>query len=256
MFSRRVPADLTPNALTTALAAHRLSGRPLFDLTATNPTAAGIPYPADVLAPLANPEGRVYRPVPFGLRSAREAVCRDFARLGTTVAPDHVVLTASTSEAYSLLFKLLCDPGDEVLVPSPSYPLFDHLSSLDGVGAPRYRLDYRGRWAVDEGSLRTAWTSGVRAVLAVNPNNPTGSMLSRSELDMLAVRCAEHGAALIVDEVFADYPLAAGSTSSTSHVADGVLTFRLGGLSKSAGLPQVKLGWFAVDGPRELVHDA
>lgn len=256
MFSKRVPADLAPNALTAALTTHRRAGRTLLDLTATNPTTAGLPYPADVLAPLSNPAGRIYRPEPFGLRSAREAVCRDFARLGTSVAPERVVLTASTSEAYSLLFKLTCDPGDEVLIPSPSYPLFDHLLSLDDVGASRYRLDYHGRWTLDVDSLDAAWTSTIRAVLAVNPNNPTGSLLSDAELGLLADRCAERGAALIIDEVFADYPLRPAQLPGSHRQLDSALTFRLGGLSKSAGLPQVKLGWIAVDGPRELVREA
>ena len=256
MFSSRLPADLTPNAVTAALALHRESGRALFDLTATNPTAAAIEYPADVLAPLADIEAMRYRPEPFGLRSAREAVSRDFRRLGTTVAPEQVVLTASTSEAYSLLFKLLCDPDDQVLIPSPSYPLFDHLSALDGVAVSRYRLEYHGRWALDEHSLDAAWSSAVRAVLAVNPNNPTGSVLSGVEADGLAQRCATRGAALIVDEVFADYRLAETPAPETAASISPALTFRLGGLSKSAGLPQVKLGWFAVEGPDELVREA
>jgi len=256
MFSSRVPADLAPNALTAALAAHRASGRVLFDLTATNPTTAGIQYPANVLAPLGNRAAAVYRPEPFGLRSAREAVCREFERLGTTVVPEHVVLTASTSEAYSMLFKLLCDPGDAVLIPSPSYPLFDHLSALDGVVVSRYRLEYHGRWALDQGSVDAAWTSAARAALAVTPNNPTGSVLSRAEVDALARRCAERGAALIIDEVFADYPLGPMSASSPIDSTAAALTFRLGGLSKSAGLPQVKLGWIAAAGPGELVGEA
>ncbi|MEO6213321.1 MAG: pyridoxal phosphate-dependent aminotransferase [Vicinamibacterales bacterium] len=265
MFSSRVPADLSPNALTAAVAAHRASGRLLFDLTATNPTAADIPYPAGVLVPLGDSAGMVYQPEPLGLASARNAVSRDYARLGTRVPPERVVLTASTSEAYSLLFKLLCDPGDEVLVPAPGYPLFDHLSALDGLRASRYRLEYHGRWSIDEGSLHASWTPGVRAVIAVNPNNPTGSVLSGPELARLATTCAARGAALIIDEVFADYPLSAGSVPQAAWGAPSVapaggvappLTFRLGGLSKSAGLPQVKLGWIAVDGPDQLVHDA
>jgi len=255
MFSTRVPADLAPNALTAALAQHRSSGRVLFDLTATNPTTASIHYPPDVLAPLANVDAVHYRPEPFGLRCAREAVSRDFARLGTSVAPERVVLTASTSEAYSLLFKLLCDPGDRVLIPAPSYPLFDHLSALDGVGVARYRLEYHGRWTVDDASLDSAWTSDVRAVLAVNPNNPTGSVLSQAELAGLARRCADRGAALIIDEVFTDYPLGGASPPADLSTAPA-LTFRLGGLSKSAGLPQVKLGWIAAAGPDELVREA
>ena len=256
MFSSRLPADLAPNALTAALARHRASGRALFDLTATNPTTAEIQYPDDLLAPLADPAAMRYRPEPFGLRSAREAVCRDFQRRGTTVAPEQVVLTASTSEAYSLLFKLLCDPAEQVLIPAPSYPLFDHLSSLDGVGMCRYRLEYHGRWTLDEHSLDAAWTPAVRAVLAVNPNNPTGSVLSRAEAEGLAQRCAGRGAALIIDEVFADYPLTGAAAAATTAPETPALTFRLGGLSKSAGLPQVKLGWFAVAGPDRLVSQA
>lgn len=270
MFSSRVPRDLTPNRLTVAIAAHRASGRPLIDLTATNPTTSGIDYPDDVLKPLADGAARVYRPEPFGLRSAREAVARDYARVGvsaglfgTSVAADRIVLTASTSEAYSLLFKLLCDPGDHVLVPAPSYPLFDHLCALDGVRGSHYRLEYHGRWTLDADSVDAAWAPNVRAVLAVNPNNPTGSMLSQDEMLFLARTAAARDAALIVDEVFAEYPLQESPSSSLDGLTEVLsrkdvpaLTFRLGGLSKSAGLPQVKLGWIAVDGPGRLVEDA
>ncbi len=164
------------------------------------------------------------------------------------------MLTASTSEAYSLLFKLLCAPsGDDVLTPAPSYPLFDHLTKLDGVASRPYALEYHGRWELDELSVDAAWTRQTRGVLAVTPNNPTGSMLSSAELDALSSRCAARAAALIVDEVFADYPLGDVPAFGSSSKA---LTFRLGGLSKSAGLPQVKLGWIAVNGPDDLVRAA
>ncbi|MEX2662599.1 MAG: pyridoxal phosphate-dependent aminotransferase [Vicinamibacterales bacterium] len=261
MFSSRVPAALGLNRLSAALAAHRAAGRALIDLTATNPTTVGIRYPDDILTPLADPAGRVYRPEPFGLPAARQAVTADFARRGISVAEDRVVLTASTSEAYSLLFKLLCAPGDDVLVPAPSYPLFDHLTQLDGVRAQPYALEYHGRWELDAHSVDTAWTDRTRAVLAVSPNNPTGSVLSAVEFDALATRCAERDAALIVDEVFADYSLGLAArdlpvTPDLKVGPTGALTFRLGGLSKSAGLPQVKLGWIAVDGPDALVLGA
>ncbi|HXG57230.1 MAG TPA: pyridoxal phosphate-dependent aminotransferase [Vicinamibacterales bacterium] len=273
MFSSRVPADLTPNTLAGAVAVHRATGRTLFDLTATNPTTAGIVYPESILAPLADGAGLEYRPEPLGLRSAREAVSRDYARLGTGVAADRIVLTSSTSEAYSLLFKLLCDPGDEVLIPAPSYPLFEHLSALDAVRASPYRLEYHGRWLIDEDSVDAAWTDRVRAVLAVSPNNPTGSRLSSAELEMVTTRCAEREAALIIDEVFRDYPLSTPDPFSTPDLKvgptvtpdlkvgptgmhAGALAFRLGGLSKSAGLPQVKLGWIGVDGPDDLARSA
>lgn len=258
MFSSRVPAQLESNRFSLALARARAAGRPLIDLTLTNPTQAGIVYPTDLFGALAHPAAREYAPEPFGLQCAREAVAADFARKGIAVDADRIVLTSSTSEAYSLLFKLLCAPaGDAVLVPVPSYPLFEHLTSLDGVAAEPYRLHYDGRWWVDAASLAEAWSSQVRAVLAVSPNNPTGSVLSPGELRELDSRCAAAHAALIVDEVFADYPLAHDDVAANAGIArPASLTFRLGGLSKSAALPQVKLGWIAVDGPDALVGSA
>jgi alanine-synthesizing transaminase len=258
MFSQRVPSDLRTNRLSEAISGRRTSGRPFIDLTLTNPTTAGIRYPDDVLAPLAAAGAVRYAPDPFGLPVAREAIAADFARRGTTVAAERLVLTASTSEAYSLLFKLLCDPGDEVLIPIPSYPLFEHLSRLDAVGTRAYQLEYHGRWMVDGHSVDASWTARTRALLAVSPNNPTGSSLRGEEWKLLLERCRERQAALIVDEVFVDYEFGsgAGSAASASPEALDALTFRLGGLSKSIGLPQVKLGWIAVDGPEALVDAA
>jgi aspartate/methionine/tyrosine aminotransferase len=253
MFSSRVPRELALNRLFVATRAHRAAGAPLLDLTVTNPTTVGLLYPQDLLAPLGASGSLTYGPEPFGLRAARRAVADDYARRGIGVAEDQVVLTASTSEAYSILFKLLCEPaGDSVLVPVPSYPLFDHLTRLDGVECSPYALEYHGRWEVDDRSVDRAWRQGTRAVLAVSPNNPTGSAVSDAELEALGSRCAERHAALIVDEVFADYPFAGAPL--TRPLPAGALHFRLGGLSKSAGLPQVKLGWIAVDGPDELVQ--
>lgn len=264
MFSSRVSGHRATNRLARAVAAHRAAGRPLLDLTATNPTSVGIDYPADLLQPLADPAALTYQPEPFGSMSARRAVAREFERRGPGVAtkreagavdPERIVLTASTSEAYSLLFKLLCEPcGDDVLVPVPSYPLFDHLSGLDGVRPVTYGLAYHGRWELDLSSVDEAWTERTRAVLAVTPNNPTGSLLSPEELDGLDTRCRERDAALVVDEVFADYRLDASTAVPIPPAS--ALTFRLGGLSKSAGLPQVKLGWILVEGPDGLVEEA
>lgn len=254
MFSSRVPGELLPNAFTLALRRARAAGKPLLDLTVTNPTVAGISYPPSILEPLSNAAGMRYEPRPFGLQSAREAVAADYARRGIGVAANRVVLTSSTSEAYSLLFKLLCEPaGDAVLTPVPSYPLFDHLTRLDGIRAIPYRLAYHGRWMVELDSVDAAWSSDVRAVLAVSPNNPTGSVLSSDELDALVTRCAGREAALILDEVFADYSL---EDRVDPARAARCLQFRLGGLSKSAGLPQVKLGWIVVDGPQAAVDAA
>ena len=306
MFSPRVPRQLEANRFSRALGAARAACRKLIDLTISNPTRAGIVYPEGLFAPLASAAVAQYTPEPFGLLTARRAVASDYARRGASIRPEHIVLTASTSEAYSLLFKLLCAPaGDEVLVPVPSYPLFEHLTRLDGVEAAAYALRYDGRWWVDFESVDRMWSPETRAVLAVSPNNPTGSMLSAEETRALADRCAAREAALILDEVFADYLLDDGSPGSkdpgdtsdgfteapessvvargssgpppemitsapnvapgSSDVAPGsldpgvhpsCLTFRLGGLSKSAALPQVKLGWIAVDGPEPLVADA
>ena len=264
MFSSRVIGHRATNRLARAVADHRRFGRPLFDLTVANPTTVGIAYPPRILAPLSDAAALTYAPAAFGLRAAREAVARDYDRRGTGVAtdagggvdPGRIVLTASTSEAYSLLFKLLCEPaGDDVLVPVPSYPLFDHLTALDGVHPVPYALEYHGRWEVDLDGVDAAWTSRTRAVLAVTPNNPTGSLLTSSELAQLADRCRARDAALIVDEVFADYPLASAA-AAPPPAPSSALTFRLGGLSKSAGLPQVKLGWILLDGPDALVQDA
>ena len=252
MFSPRVPPNLETNRLSRALRAARSASRPLVDLTLTNPTRAGFAYPASLLSPMQSPEALAYDPSPFGIPAAREAVARDYERRGIAIPPDRIVLTASTSEAYSLLFKLLCEPeGAAVLTPVPSYPLFEHLTRLDGVTPVPYSLEYHGRWVVDTASVEAAWTSHTRAVLAVSPNNPTGSWLVPGDDRALASICAARDAALIVDEVFADYPIVAGASPAAAHAADAAapLRFRLGGLSKSAGLPQVKLGWIAVEGP-------
>jgi alanine-synthesizing transaminase len=269
MFSSRVPGELEPNRLTHAVRRARADGRSLADLTETNPTRAGFHYPPALLDALSAASAYAYEPHPRGAERARAA--EDYARRGISVASDRVVLTASTSEAYSLLFKLLCAPaGDSVLVPAPSYPLFDHLTRLDGVTPLPYRLEYHGRWSLETSAVDAVWSETVRAVLAVSPNNPTGSVLADEEIAALTTRCAERRAALIVDEVFADYPLhdhpdgdpgpgtreAGPRTRDPGRRTPPCLTFRLGGLSKSAGLPQVKLGWMAVDGPEALVGAA
>ncbi len=189
---------------------------------------------------------------------ARVAVAKEYERQGVLVPPERIVLTASTSDAYSLLFKLLADAGDEVLVPRPSYPLFEHLTRLDLIAARPYDLEYHGSWSIDLSSVEDAVGSRTRAVLVVSPNNPTGSFVTRDELARLAAVCAAHDIAIVADEVFFDYELEPDARMSAGRVVecDTVLSFTLGGLSKSAGLPQVKLGWIAVNGPARLVADA
>jgi aspartate/methionine/tyrosine aminotransferase len=258
-FSSRVPGELGSNRLALAVQRTRAAGRQLVDLTESNPTRAGFHYPADLLAALAHPRGLLYEPCALGLREARQAIARDYERRGMSIAPERIALSASTSEAYSLLFKLLADARDEVLVPRPSYPLFDHLTRLDEVAAVPYDLEYHNGWTIDVASVERAITPRTRALLIVNPNNPTGSFVKRDELDRLDHICASHDVSIIADEVFSDYELQPGARAAAGAVIDAgrrALAFSLGGLSKSAGLPQLKLGWIAVFGPDALVERA
>ena len=256
MFSARTRWDLTANRLSELMAHKRAEGRRVLDLTETNPTRAGLRAPADVLAALADPAALAYEPDPRGMSTAREAVSADFARRGADVAPDHLVLTASTSEAYGFLFKLLCDAGDEVMVPRPSYPLFEYLAGLEGVAARPYPLLFDGEWRVDVAALEGGITPRTRAVVVVSPNNPTGSFVKPDEGAALHAVAARAGLALIADEVFADFPLAPGAGGAGFAAGGTALSFSLGGLSKSCGLPQLKLAWIALGGPAGLRGEA
>ena len=251
MFSSRLPARLSPSVLSQAVSHARAAGRVRFDLTETNPTVVGLTGPTGVVEALVDRAALTYEPAALGTEAARRAVAASRA-----VDPARLMLTASTSEAYSFLFKLLCDPGDEVLVPHPSYPLFDLLTALDGVRPSPYRLDAAGGWCLDRASLDQAVTASTRAVLVVSPNNPTGSMLHRDDREWLVAFARVHGLVLISDEVFADYPLSPGPEVTSLLGEERVLTFTMGGLSKSAGLPQMKLAWTVVSGPDELVASA
>ena len=256
MISSRLPNSLELNAVSRAIDAKRRTGTPVIDLTETNPTSAGFTYPTDLLEPLADPRALAYDPQPLGLWAARAAVASDFRRRGIAISADRVALTSSTSEAYALLFKLLCDAGDAVLVPHPSYPLFEHLTRLECVAAIPYALEYHGSWRVDVASIQRAATDRVRAILVVSPNNPTGSFLHRDDLAAISDLAAANGWAIIGDEVFVDYPLDPAPESTTVLAGADALTFSLGGLSKSAGLPQVKLGWIGFGGPNAKVDEA
>lgn len=238
MFSKRAQWDAPVNRLTIARDERRRAGAELLDLTESNPTRAAISYPLDQLSEaLARGARSTYDPDPRGLRSAREAVAE---HLGWDAAD--LLLTASTSEAYSFLFKLLADPGEAVLTATPSYPLFEHLASLELIELQTFPLEFHGRWELEPSYVRQAITGRTRAVVVVNPNNPTGSYVTAAEQNALA----GFGLPLISDEVFLDYAL---DGRGTSIVRDDVLTFTLGGLSKSAGLPHFKLGWIGVSGP-------
>jgi len=256
VFSSRLPSRLSANAFSQALADLGRRGVAVADLTITNPTRVGVAYPAGLLDGLADSAGLSYHPAPFGLPAAREAVAEEMSRGGTPVDASRVVLTASTSEAYGLLFKLLCDPGDAVLVPQPSYPLFDLLTQLDSVVSAPYDLEDHGVWSIDRESVLAACGARTRAVLVVSPNNPTGSMLRHDDREWLVAFAQERGLAVISDEVFADFPIAPRTDAVSLLGESRVLTFTLGGLSKSAGLPQLKLGWMVVSGPDNLVHTA
>jgi len=255
LFSSRLPAAFASNRLAEAVRRRRASGAALIDLTISNPTLAGFSYPDDLLRPLADPRNLIYEPESAGLAEARAAVAAELARQGSAVDPANIILTASTSEAYGYLFKLLCGPGDEVLVPQPSYPLFEWLTRLEGIVAAPYRLEYHGRWAVDPDAIARAISPRTRAVLAVSPNNPTGSYLTREDFSRLAISAP--GLPVIGDEVFWDFALDDAPDDRLGVLNAGrPLAFALGGLSKSAALPQLKLGWIAIGGTTSSVEAA
>ncbi len=258
-FSSRFSRDLTPNRLLAALDAKKSAGVDILDLTESNPTRAGFTYDeAGILRTLAQPEAMLYQPTPRGLHSARQAVADYYRSRGQPVNPDSIFLTASTSESYAYLFKLFTDPGDEILLPQPGYPLFDFLTELESARPIRYALAYDGRegWRIDFDSLRAAICDKTAAIVVVNPNNPTGSYLKSDELLGLNDLCAAHDLALIVDEVFWDYRSREHRGIATAVGNDDALTFVVSGLSKIAGLPQVKLGWIQVNGPQALAAQA
>lgn len=223
-------------------------GIPLLDLASSNPTAVDFDYPHREIADALSKAGDLsYMPDPLGETRSREAVQTYYSRRGLDVEIDRILLTASTSEAYGYLFKLLCDPGDEVLVPQPSYPLFEYLASLESVRIVPYWLRYDGSWHIDFEDLKQRISTRTRAIVVVNPNNPTGSFLKNNEADRLLVLAAERGIPVIADEVFFDYPLARTATTMVNR--HDVLSFSLNGLSKAAGMPQLKLGWIVLNGP-------
>jgi len=250
-FSRRTSFSREPNALTRAVARAK---RPLVDLTVSNPTTVGLPYDAErILGALARPAALTYDPLPFGLPAAREAVREELRIDGIEMPHERVVLTASTSEAYSVAFQLLCDAGDAVLVPAPTYPLLEHLAALSSVRLVPYPLAYDGAWHIDLDALARARVPDARAVFVVSPNNPTGSYLKRSELEGLA----DLGLPIVSDEVFGRYPLSEDATRARSALdTERVPVLALGGLSKLAALPQLKLGWMLVGGPAAWVDEA
>jgi aspartate/methionine/tyrosine aminotransferase len=245
VFSSRLNWSLRPNRLSALLEERRKSGAQVLDLTESNPTRAGLIYPeAEILAALSDASALRYHPSPRGLDTARDAVAAYYRDRGTQIPVENVLLTASTSEAYAYLFKLLANPGDEILAPRPSYPLFEFLAGLESVHIRQYPLRYDGIWHVDFDALEQAITPRTRGIVVVNPNNPTGSFLKRAELDRLDSLAADRGLAILSDEVFRDYAFGENAERVSTLAGNRrALTFCMSGLSKIAGLPQMKLGW-------------
>jgi aspartate/methionine/tyrosine aminotransferase len=248
MFSSRTQWNMSPNRLSDLVAEKRRRREIIIDLTESNPTHCGFSYPQeDILGALAGASSLDYQPAPRGLLTAREAIAEYYAARGVTVSPEHILLTASTSEAYSFLFKLLCNVHDEILVPQPSYPLFEYLGQLHDVVLRYYCLEYDGEWNFDFESLESAYTDRVRAIILVHPNNPTGSYVKQNEFNRISSFASEHHCALIVDEVFESYNYLSNSRYQTSWISKApVLSFSLNGISKLLGLPQLKLSWMVI----------
>jgi alanine-synthesizing transaminase len=251
LFADRTNWNLAANRLSEALAHYRSAGKPLIDLTASNPTECGFMYDREmILNALANPRSLSYEPEPKGLLAAREAVVGYYAERGDRVAASDVLLATSTSEAYSFVLRILCNPGDEVLIPTPSYPLFDLLADIQDVRLVRYPLIYDHGWQMDFFALAALLTTRTRAVVVVHPNNPTGHFTKHDERLRLNQICADRQIAMIADEVFLDFALSAEPRSSWAANSDA-LTFTMSGLSKMCGLPQMKVAWLAVSGPKD-----
>ena len=248
-FSKRTNWNTEESDLARAHRERRLADLPLADLTASNPTRCEFTYPSELLSALTNPRALDYDPQPNGLLPAREAVCRYYARHGAALTPDQIVLTTSTSESYSYLFRLLCDPGSEILIFQPGYPLFDFLATLDNVLLKSAPLIYENGWQIDPIAIRDAISSQTRVIIIVHPNNPTGHFTKPWESAQLAQLCREFNLALIVDEVFLDYGIGATGSSFASGLED-VPVFVVSGISKIAGLPQMKAAWIVASGPQ------
>jgi aspartate/methionine/tyrosine aminotransferase len=251
LFADRTNWNLKPNRLSEALARHRAEGKPLIDLTASNPTECGFAYDREkILSALANPRSLSYEPEPKGLLAAREAVAGHYAERADRVAASDMLLTTSTSEAYSFVFRILCNPGDEVLIPTPSYPLFDLLADIQDARLVSYPLIYDHGWQVDFHALEAAITTRTRAIIVVHPNNPTGHFTKHDERLRLNQICAGRQIVVIADEVFLDFALSSNRRQSWAANSEA-LTFTMSGLSKMCGLPQMKGAWLAVSGPKD-----
>jgi alanine-synthesizing transaminase len=248
-FSNRTPDDLSHNAIARAV---ETSPCPVLDLTQSNPTLCGFEYPSNLFQGLSHTEALVYDPQAFGTLKARQTLARHLSSSKRSVNPENLLLTASTSEAYSYLFKLLGNPGDDFLIPTPGYPLLDHLLHMEGLGLTSYPFQVQSDWPVDLATTETIVTPKTKGIITVNPHNPTGAFLSEKDQEALLVLCEKNSIAFIADEVFTDYVYCEKPRQIENP---RVLTFRLGGLSKSLGLPQLKLSWIEIQGPEAIVSD-
>ena len=257
-FSKRTNWEASSNRLSKTVERKRKEGCPLIDLTESNPTRCSFNYlKPDFLKPLADPKSLLYEPDPRGLLEAREAVCHYYSAKGIKVEPDQVFLTASTSEAYTFLFRLLLDTGDTALAPRPSYPLFSYLSDLNDVQLEHYSLAYESGWFIDFQSLERHFHRNPKALILVNPNNPTGNFVHEDEREFLNGLCGNREMSIISDEVFNDFNLSGDAKQPASYAGNELaLTFTLGGISKILGLPQMKLSWIVVSGPQEICKKA
>ena len=256
MFADRTNWNLQANPLSEALAQHRAAGKPLLDLTASNPTECGFDYDSRaILQALANPASLAYDPDPRGLPGARQAVAAYYAARGVSVPADSVILTTGTSEAYSFVFRTLCNPGDEILIPEPSYPLFAFLADIQDVKLVRYPLDYDYGWQINFHALQLGISARTRGVIVVHPNNPTGHFTKPHELEKLNEICSSRNLAIIADEVFLDFTLQSHAPLSFAR-NPASLTFTMSGLSKISGLPQMKAAWLITSGPDQLKSQA
>jgi len=256
MFAKRTNWNLAPNRLSEALAAHRTAGKPLLDLTVSNPTECGFEYDGSaILGALSNAAVLSYEPNPRGLEPARRAVAGYYAERKDEVSIEDIFLTTSTSEAYSYIFRTLCNPGDELLIPSPSYPLFDFLADIQDVNLVRYPLLYDHEWQIDFHALEQAITPRTRGVIVVHPNNPTGHFAKSADIAKLNSICSAREMAIIADEVFLDFPVRENRPASFA-ANRGAPTFTLSGLSKISGLPQMKAAWLIVGGLQEWNREA
>ena len=258
MFSSRTDWNTTPNRLSGLAAEKYLRGESIIDLTESNPTKCKFSYPSEeILNTLSDRSVLSYQPEPRGLLSARKAITEYYAAQGIALTPEQIILTSSTSEAYSFLFKLLCNVGDEVVVPQPSYPLFEYLCQLNDITLRYYRLAYDGEWHIDFTSLEAQLSERTRAIVLVHPNNPTGSYLKQNEFDRICSLASEHHSSLIADEVFGPYDISPGVDCANILTSQSFMPlFSLNGISKLLGLPQLKLSWIFVHGDLQQKGEA